>query len=162
MIRDLYFTILVEVFTNHILVENTNRTEWTEHTIVVLKPSNKYQIIFKNIIKIFLLMIILSLLSKSFVNIIFYGIENNNFQKIRQSTIKTFIYYFIYSGATKAFCKIMQLKKIWFVLWYRNASFREIIIMCKTKYLNNKLRHFAKYLAKSFLMQNNSKSFSSL
>ena len=31
--------------------------------------------------------------------------------------------------------------------------------MCETKYLN-KLQRFAKYLAKSFLMQNNSKSFS--
>ena len=31
--------------------------------------------------------------------------------------------------------------------------------MCETKYLN-KLQHFAKYLTKSFLMQNNSKSFS--
>ena len=30
--------------------------------------------------------------------------------------------------------------------------------MCKAKFLN-KLLHFAKYLAKSFLMQNNSKNF---
>ena len=38
--RDSYFTILVEVFTNHILVENTyftNPIEWTEHTITVLQ-----------------------------------------------------------------------------------------------------------------------------
>ena len=37
--------------------------------------------------------------------------------------------------------------------------------MCDTKYLNkyNKLQHFAKYLGKSFLMENNPpKSFSSL
>ena len=38
--RDSYFTILVEVFTNHILVENTyftNHIEWTEHTITALQ-----------------------------------------------------------------------------------------------------------------------------
>ena len=48
MTCDSYFTILVEVFTNHTLAENTyftNHTERTEHTIVVLKPANKYQII---------------------------------------------------------------------------------------------------------------------
>ena len=37
-----------------------------------------------------------------------------------------------------------------------DVSFRKIIIVCETKYLN-KLRHFAKCLAKSFLMQNNFK-----
>ena len=50
--------ILGETFTNHILAENTyftNRIEETEHRIVVLKLSNKYQIIcqrhnFKNIL----------------------------------------------------------------------------------------------------------------
>ena len=39
-----YFTILVEVFTNHISVENTyftNHIEWTEHKIMGFK----YQII---------------------------------------------------------------------------------------------------------------------
>ena len=58
MSRDLCFTILVEVFTNHILAENTyftNYKEWTEHKIIVLKPVNNYQIIqqchkFKNIL----------------------------------------------------------------------------------------------------------------
>ena len=43
-----YFAILVEVFTNHILAENTyfmNHAEWTEHKIMVLKLANKYQII---------------------------------------------------------------------------------------------------------------------
>ena len=37
MTRDLCFTVLVEVFTNHILVENTYFTsywEWTEHKII--------------------------------------------------------------------------------------------------------------------------------
>ena len=41
------------------------------------------------------------------------------------------------------------------------SSFRAIIIMCATKYLN-KLQHFAKYLEKSFSMQNSSKSFPTL
>ena len=55
--RDSYFTTLVGVFTDHILAKNifTNRIEWTEHKIMVLKPTNKYQIIrqchnFKNIL----------------------------------------------------------------------------------------------------------------
>ena len=46
MTHDLYFMILVEVFTIHIiLTENTyftNLIEWTEHKIMVLKPRNKY------------------------------------------------------------------------------------------------------------------------
>ena len=42
--RDSYFTILVD----RNLAENTyftNHMEWTEHRIMVLKPANKYQII---------------------------------------------------------------------------------------------------------------------
>ena len=57
-IRHSYFTILVEVFKNHILAQNTyftNHTELTEHKIMVFKLANKYQIIwqrhhFKNIL----------------------------------------------------------------------------------------------------------------
>ena len=82
-------------------------------------------------------------------------------EKTRQLTIQTFISYLIYFGARKAFYEIMQHNKIWFVLYYRNVSFREIIIMWETKYLN-KLRNFAKYFAKSFSMQNNSERFSSI
>ena len=46
--RDSYFTILVEVFTNHFLIEYTyytNHAKWTEHKIMGFKPGNKYQII---------------------------------------------------------------------------------------------------------------------
>ena len=46
--RDSYFTILVEVFTNHISDENkyfTNNIEWTEYKIMGFKPANRYQII---------------------------------------------------------------------------------------------------------------------
>ena len=46
-IHDSYFTILVERFTNYILAENTyftNLMQWTEHKIMVLKPSDKYRI----------------------------------------------------------------------------------------------------------------------
>ena len=46
--RDSYFTILVEVFTNHIFTENTyftNHLGSTEHKIMILKPANKYEII---------------------------------------------------------------------------------------------------------------------
>ena len=48
--HDSYVTILVEVFTNHILAESTyftNHTEQGEHSIMVLKLSNKYQIIWQ-------------------------------------------------------------------------------------------------------------------
>ena len=47
--RDLYFTILIEVFTNHFLAaENTyftNYIEWTEQKIMTLILAKKYQII---------------------------------------------------------------------------------------------------------------------
>ena len=45
--RDSWFTILVEVFTNHILAKNTfltNHIERPEHKITILKSANKYQI----------------------------------------------------------------------------------------------------------------------
>ena len=48
MTCDSYFKILVEVFTNRNLAENTyftNHMEWTEHKIMALKPASKYQII---------------------------------------------------------------------------------------------------------------------
>ena len=48
MTCDLYFTILVEVFMNHILAWKmyfTNCIEQREHKIMVLKPANKCQII---------------------------------------------------------------------------------------------------------------------
>ena len=86
--RDSYFTILVEVFTNHILAENmidfriyfTIHLGWTEHKIMVLKPANKNKIIrqhnFENIYQQFLSQPHF-LSSKGFVNIIFYGVKNN-------------------------------------------------------------------------------------
>ena len=43
----MYFTILVEVFTNHIFAKNryfTNHIECTENKIAFLKPAHKYQI----------------------------------------------------------------------------------------------------------------------
>ena len=49
-IRDLYFMILVEVFTNQISGENmyfTNHIEWTEHKIMDFKLGNTYQIIWR-------------------------------------------------------------------------------------------------------------------
>ena len=58
MTHDSYFMVLVEVFTNHNLTENTyltNHIVWTELKIMVLKSANKYQIIryyhnFENIV----------------------------------------------------------------------------------------------------------------
>ena len=80
---------------------------------------------------------------------------------------ETIIYYFIYYGARKVFCKIMQqkyFKEVWFVLWYRSVSCWGIIVICNTKFLNkyNKLWHFAECLGKSFPMQINWKSFTSV
>ena len=46
--RDSHFTILVDVFTNHVLVENTHFTNHlglTEHKNIVLKFENTYKII---------------------------------------------------------------------------------------------------------------------
>ena len=46
--RDSYFTILVEVFTNHMLAESTyftNHIDWTEHKIMAIKSANKNKII---------------------------------------------------------------------------------------------------------------------
>ena len=45
---DLYFTILVEVFMNHISAEN--HIEWIEHKIMGFKPANRYQIIRKSLL----------------------------------------------------------------------------------------------------------------
>ena len=48
--HDLYFMILVGVFMNHVLTENTyftNHLEWTKHKIMVLKPASKYKIIWQ-------------------------------------------------------------------------------------------------------------------
>ena len=45
MTRDLYFTILVDVFTNHVSAKNTyltNHIEWTEHNIMEFKTANRY------------------------------------------------------------------------------------------------------------------------
>ena len=103
---------------------------------MVLKPENKYQIIwhcldFKNIL-------INDILHHPFlrgrnVNIISYKPLHKKLQR------ESIIYYFIYSCARKNFCKIMQheyFKEIWFVLWYRSVLFRGIIVMYGTKYLN--------------------------
>ena len=78
--RDIYFMILVQVFMNHILVENTyftNHIEWTKHKIMF-----KYQIFgIAIILKTFLLaissIIHFFLLSKNFVKNIFHRAEDN-------------------------------------------------------------------------------------
>ena len=84
---DSCFTILLKVFTNHILAENTystNHKEWGEHKIIVLIPANRYQIIrqyhsFKNIL-------IDDYQYNPFlygakVLLIFYGAKNNKLQR---------------------------------------------------------------------------------
>ena len=72
--NDLYFMILVEVFTNHISAENlyfTNHIEWIEHKIMGFKPANRYEIIRQSLLST-ISIIIHFLWSKSYVNI-FYG-----------------------------------------------------------------------------------------
>ena len=119
----------------------------------MLKPASKYQIIQQ---------------CHNFKNILFNNFQQNPFLyrakvlltlfsiepkiancKDAKLTIQTFIYSLMYSGARKAFYKIMHHNEIYFGLLYRNLSFQGMSIMCKMKYLN-KLRHFAKCLAKSF------------
>ena len=124
--HDSYFTILVEVFTNHILAENTyfaNRIEWTKHSIMVLRLSNKYQIILHH---------------NNFKNILvddhpfFFSklkITNWKDETINHSNI--YYYYLIY-GARKAFLKLCNRRNFDF-----SCSIEMYVIMCKTKYLNN-------------------------
>ena len=98
--RDLYFTILVVVFTNHILTEYTyftNRIEGTEHSIMVLKLSNKYQIIlqcnyFKNIM----------------VDDHPFFFSKSKITNWKDATINySNIYYYLIYSARKTFCKSM-------------------------------------------------------
>ena len=124
--HDSYFTILVEVFTNHISAENTyfaNRIEWTKHSIMVLRLSNKYQIILHH---------------NNFKNILvddhpfFFSklkITNWKDETINHSNI--YYYYLIY-GARKAFLKLCNRRNFDF-----SCSIEMYVIMCKTKYLNN-------------------------
>ena len=87
---DSNFTILVEVFTNRILAENTYFTkhvEWTEQKITALKPANlqvpnylAMSQLQKHSYWLFPTSFI-SLLGKSFVNIIFYGAKNNKLKR---------------------------------------------------------------------------------
>ena len=75
---------------------------------------------------------------------------------MRQLTIQTFTYYLIYSGARKAFRKIMYRKKFYFSCskeMYHFEEYRNV-----RKKILNKLRYFANYIVKSFSMQNSSKS----
>ena len=79
--------------------------EWTEHRIMVLKPANKYQIIwwcpsFENILINDFQQHSISLLSTSFSDIIFTE-ANIIYCKNRQLNIQIFIYYLIYLGARK-------------------------------------------------------------
>ena len=70
--HDSDFTILVEVFMNRISAENTyftNHTEGTNHKIMAFKPANRYQIIRQSLLS--MISIIISLSSKSYVNIFF-------------------------------------------------------------------------------------------
>ena len=79
---------------------------------MVLKPANKYQIIWQW----WFTALSVSLLSKSFGNIIFLQSQKYQIEEIRQLTVQIFVYYLIYSGARKAFLEIIQHKAVWFAL----------------------------------------------
>ena len=116
---------------------------------------------------------ILKIFSTTISSIIHFSVEQKYCERLslwtltncKERKLFTISYTLVPEKYVIKLCNICILKEIWFVLWYRSASFREIIVMRATKYLNkyNKLWHFAKYLGKSFLMQNNSpKSFFSI
>ena len=94
----------------------------------------------------------ISLSSKRFENVPFYRAENK--LKRQESTIQTFIYYLIYSGATIAFHEIIQGHLICPIVW--KCYFEKLSLCAKQNIWINKLQNFAK----SFLMQNDSKIFS--
>ena len=118
------FTILFEVFTNHLLGENTcftNHIESTEHKIVVLKPAIKYQIIWK---------------CHNFKNILIEDFQHHLFEwkfckhqflwsrkwkiaKTRQLAIQICIHYLIYSGARQVFCKnyVTLVTLVWSIIF---------------------------------------------
>ena len=113
MTRDSYFTILVEVFTNHILAKNTNFTNhrmnrtWNSvfktckqvpNYLALSKFQTHYQQFPASV----------SLSSKHFVNVTFYEAENKQITKTRLFTMQIFMYYLIYLGTRKVFRKIMQ------------------------------------------------------
>ena len=89
MISGSFFTVLVEVFTNHILAKNIFQESFGSGGIPPLRETLPASPI--------------SLSSKSFANIVFYRVENNKLQRL---------YCLIYSGARKVFCKIMHHKEI--------------------------------------------------
>ena len=103
------FTILVEVFTNHILAKNIFY-EWKEYKIFVLKPS--YQIISTklsgNVIvsKAFLSMMSSIISSKSFLNITFYEAENDNLLRQDDSPFKSLFAIWIAQGPEKYLIKL--------------------------------------------------------
>ena len=120
--RDSYFTILVDVFTNHILVENTYFTKhlgWTKQNNMVLKAAKKYIIIrchiFENI-----------LIEHFFHELFLYRakvLQTSFFMETKTTrwwneTINHSSNYLLFDllWCQKAFRKIMQGKEIWFPL----------------------------------------------
>ena len=115
---------------NHILAENTyftNLTQWTEHEIIVLKPPNKDQIIrychnFENIVIEGFRHHSISLLSKSFSNIVFTepNIKNCKDQKVNYSNISLFFY--LMERHWKLQRPDSELFKYFFILLFNGAS----------------------------------------
>ena len=135
--RDSYFPILVEVSTNHILAENTyftNHVELTEHKSCKISTKlfgymSQFQ---KHSYRRFPPSSI-SLSSKSFVNIIFYGTENNKLQ--RQETINHSNIYFTAQKmkfSSKDFFSKRDQIRSFLRIWSRllKKSFMENVIFC--------------------------------
>ena len=75
---------LVNVFTNHILGENTFQESymgWAKYKIMVLKPTNMYQIICMKIFWSMISNIIHFFIKQTFCEHLFYGTKNNKLQR---------------------------------------------------------------------------------
>ena len=153
---------------NHILVENTyftNHIEWTKHKIMF-----KYQIFgIVIILKTFLLaissIIHFFLLSKNFVKNIFHRAEDNISKRKDNYPFKYLFTIWFTQLLEKHFIELCNTRKSDLACSIEQYHFEELLqsrsMMCEIKYLN-KLQHFAKYLGKSFSIQNNSKRFLSV
>ena len=126
--RDSYITILVEVFTNHILAEKIyfkNHIEWTEHKIMVVNRQVSAKLFDNEII------------SKTFL-----------------STISTIIHFFI----KQRFCKhhffvepkqqTQKTSQLSFTIWFTVVLENHFLKLCSTKKFNlscsKKMYHFEK------------------
>ena len=132
IIRDSYFTILVDILTNHILVEyhisyfmNQQSEHITRFWSLNLQRSTK---LFRNAViwkHSYWWFPTDQFIYRKFCQHYFFtvpGITNCKDDTINHSNS----YCLIYSGARRAFCKIMHLKKMWFFCNIQMHHFKEL------------------------------------